>query len=58
MIQGIAADDEARVNLTMRVKALLSALEGGPGAKAADDDLKTATAESIFDLLDRELGSP
>jgi pimaricinolide synthase PimS1 len=57
LVQNVAADDGAHANLTMRVRALLAALEGGHDQAAGDDDdLEAATAENIFDLLDRELG--
>jgi hypothetical protein len=52
----VADGDGARADLALRVRALLSALEGGHDRAAADDDLETATAENIFELLDTELG--
>jgi acyl carrier protein len=56
IVQNVAANDGARANLTIRVKALLSVLERDHSAVAEDDDLKAATAENIFALLDQELG--
>ena len=60
LVQSMAvANDGARANLALRVKALLSVLENGqdtPAGDAADSDLEAATAENIFDLLDKELG--
>ncbi|HEV2636989.1 MAG TPA: SDR family NAD(P)-dependent oxidoreductase [Actinocrinis sp.] len=58
LIKGIASDDGARTALATRVKALLASLEGDQGGAAADRadrDLKAATVENIFDLLDHEL---
>ena len=55
VIRGGAADDGARADLTIRVRALLSLLEGDRHT-AAEDDIETATAENIFALLDQELG--
>jgi len=54
MIQNVPSDDAARADLTIRVRALLSALEGTHAAAAVDDDLQAATAENIFELLDQE----
>jgi acyl carrier protein len=58
ILRNVAPDDGARANLTIRVKALLSALEPGHdvAVQAGDDDLASATAENIFELLDHELG--
>ncbi|GAB1818699.1 type I polyketide synthase [Herbidospora sp. RD11066] len=58
MVKGISLDDDARTVLAARVKALLLTLESGreTAADHADDnDLKAATVENIFDLLDNEL---
>jgi acyl carrier protein len=58
IVQGMAADRGARSALAVRVKALLAILEkehDAVDADHADNDLKAATAESIFDLLDNEL---
>jgi pimaricinolide synthase PimS1 len=52
LVQGIAEDDVSRADLAIRVRALLSVLENGQAA--ADDDIAAATAENIFDLLDKE----
>jgi mycoketide-CoA synthase len=52
MIQNVSSDDAAHADLTIRVRALLSALEGA--RTAIDDDLQSATEENIFELLDRE----
>jgi hypothetical protein len=52
----VAPDDGVRADLTIRVRALLAALEGGQAMTAPDEDLHAATAENIFELLDQELG--
>jgi acyl carrier protein/short-subunit dehydrogenase len=59
LVQTMAADDTVRANLTLRVKGLLAALQGGSDAAPEDtagDDLAAATAENIFDLIDQEFG--
>ena len=56
LVQNVASADGARADLAIRVRALLSALEGGQDMAARDGDLETATAENIFELLDQELG--
>jgi hypothetical protein len=48
----------ARGALAVRMKALIAVLEGNDDpvpADGADGDLESATAESIFDILDNEL---
>jgi len=59
LVTGLSTGDGARATLAARVRALLLTLESENGAKAGNtaenDDLKAATAESIFDLLDNEL---
>jgi acyl carrier protein len=58
LVKGVPSGDGARTALAARVKALLFTLESDHDATAgdaADNDLKAATAENIFDLLDNEL---
>jgi acyl carrier protein len=58
MVPNIGSGDNVRVDLVIRMKAMLSVLESGSNtteADAVDDDIKTATAENIFDILDNEL---
>jgi acyl carrier protein len=50
LVAGLGARDEARPVVAARVKALLAVLQS--------DDLDEATAEEMFDLLDKELGAP
>jgi hypothetical protein len=56
LVTNVAPGDAARADLTLRVRSLLAALEGGQDRAADDDDLAAATAENIFELLDQELG--
>ena len=59
LVQGISLDDNARADLAIRVKGIVSVLENGSdaaGSGAGDSDLEAATVENIFDLLDKELG--
>jgi hypothetical protein len=56
LVPNVAPDDGVRADLTIRVRALLAALEGGQAMTAPDEDLHAATAENIFELLDQELG--
>jgi candicidin polyketide synthase FscB len=48
------ADDEFR-RITDRLHGLLDRLAGRQADADGDDDLESATAENIFDLIDREL---
>jgi hypothetical protein len=54
LIQNVPSDDAARADLTIRVRTLLSELEGARNIATEYDDLKAATAENIFELLDQE----
>jgi hypothetical protein len=59
IMQSMASDDDARANIAIRVRTLLSTLENDSDVTVDDaegDDLEAATAENIFDLLDKELG--
>jgi acyl carrier protein len=56
LLQNVASGDDAHGDLTIRVRNLLSVLDGGQDTAAGDDDLETATAANIFELLDEELG--
>ena len=53
-LSSIAADDAGRTRLTVRLGAFLAGLNGG-AVTADDDDVRSATAEDIFDLIDTEL---
>jgi hypothetical protein len=55
LVPSVASDDSARASLTLRIRALLAALEGDQNM-TGNDDLKAATMENIFELLDQELG--
>jgi hypothetical protein len=55
----MAANDGRRIDLAARMRALLANLENGsdePVNDTEDSDLEAATVESIFDILDKELG--
>jgi len=58
-VRNMAVDDGRRIDLTVRLKALLSVLDGSDEEQlneAKDIDLEAATAENIFDIVDKELG--
>jgi acyl transferase domain-containing protein/NADPH:quinone reductase-like Zn-dependent oxidoreductase/acyl carrier protein len=54
----IAADAAARTRVTERMRAFLAGLTGEHAAEDDDEDLKSASAAEVFELLDRELESP
>jgi hypothetical protein len=61
-LYSITADDAGRAQVTARLRAFLSSLSdqgGGAGDRSAgeDDDVRSATAEEVFELIDMELGS-
>jgi acyl carrier protein len=59
IVQRMAANDGRRIDLAARMRALLANLENGsdePVNDTEDSDLEAATVESIFDILDKELG--
>jgi pimaricinolide synthase PimS1 len=55
IIPDMAFDDDARAGLTLRMRALLTALESDQDA-TENEDLEAATMDNIFELLDQELG--
>ncbi|WP_406377015.1 SDR family NAD(P)-dependent oxidoreductase [Streptomyces sp. NBC_00647] len=57
-LTGRAADDDWRVDMTIRLRNLLADLESGRSAApaAAADSLRTASNEELFDLIDNDLG--
>jgi len=52
----VAADESARPKLAARLQSLLGELTAEQ-AVDGEDELASATAEEIFDLIDREIGS-
>jgi acyl transferase domain-containing protein/NADPH:quinone reductase-like Zn-dependent oxidoreductase/acyl carrier protein len=52
----VAADDEQRTAITARLRALLDRLSPG-GVAVDDDDVRSASADEVFDLIDREFGN-
>jgi acyl carrier protein len=55
-LSSLAADEAGRATLTTRLRAFLAGLNGGDAA-ADDQDVRSATAEDVYDLIDKELGS-
>ena len=60
IIRNAALEDRERTALAIRLKVLISRLDNQDAAsgETADEDLEVATADNIFDLLDKELGRP
>jgi acyl transferase domain-containing protein/acyl carrier protein len=57
-LSSIAAQDSARAKVTARLQALLSTLNAEQARDAReDDDISAATAQEVFELIDRELGA-
>ncbi|MFE9728824.1 SDR family NAD(P)-dependent oxidoreductase, partial [Streptomyces sp. NPDC005794] len=60
-LRSIAPDDSARMRITMRLEALMSKWKGAD-AEAPDDGeavssrLESASADEVFDFIDKELG--
>jgi pimaricinolide synthase PimS1 len=55
-LSSIAADAAGRAQVTARLQALLSGLQARERAPGDDEDVRSATADEVFDLIDRELG--
>ena len=51
----IASDASGRAMVTARLQAFLAGLAGGEGA-SEDELLRSATAQEVFELIDRDLG--
>ncbi len=56
-LAAIAADEAARARLTVRLGAFLAGLNGGQATAKDDEDVRSATAQDVFELIDRELGA-
>jgi acyl carrier protein len=54
-LSAIAVDDAGRAQASGRLRALLSAWDAG--APEDDEDLRSGTAQEVFEAIDRELGS-
>ncbi|MFF1700186.1 type I polyketide synthase [Streptomyces sp. NPDC058257] len=57
----IAPDDSARMRITMRLEALMSKWKGAEAEAPADGEavserLESASADEVFDFIDKELG--
>ncbi len=57
-LSAVAADEEGRARLTARLQVFLAGLNGGQATADDDEDVRAATAEDVFELIDRELGAP
>lgn len=55
-LEALAGRDSANVTVAVRLRALLANLEGAESAEG-DEDVRSASAEEVFALIDRELGS-
>ncbi len=55
-VSSIAADDGERIRVTQRLQTVLSKL-AAQERTAEDDDLAAATADEVFALMDKELGT-
>ncbi len=56
-LSAIAADEAGRARLTARLEAFLAGLNSGHATAGDDEDVRSATAEDVFELIDRELGA-
>ena len=56
-LSALAADGVARATVAARLHSFLSRLGYAEAPVGDDDDVRSATAEEVFDLIDRELGS-
>ncbi|WJV44905.1 SDR family NAD(P)-dependent oxidoreductase [Streptomyces flavofungini] len=60
-LSSIAPDDSARMRITMRLEALMSKWKGADAEPPADGEevssrLESASADEVFDFIDKELG--
>jgi acyl transferase domain-containing protein/acyl carrier protein len=56
-LSAVAAHEAQRPVVAERLKAILAAMTERQETGQQDEDLRSATAEEVFDLIDRELGS-
>jgi acyl carrier protein len=56
-ILALAGDGAAAGKLADRLASLARQVRGGDESRHLDDDLESASAEEMFDLIDRQLGS-
>lgn len=59
-LSSAAFNESERVRITMRLESLLSELDGArrlEGGVAVAEQLQAATADEVFDFIDKELGS-
>jgi polyketide synthase 12 len=57
-LSALSLDGRARATVAARLQTFLSRLSSTEEQIGDDDDVKSATVEEVFDLIDRELGSP
>lgn len=60
-LASMSAEDAERVGVTARLRALLAGWDAraqplGDRPEGGDDDVRSATAEEVFELIDSELG--
>ncbi|WP_344469408.1 type I polyketide synthase, partial [Kitasatospora kazusensis] len=55
---GMAPDSSGRARIAVRLRTLLARLDeaAAPAGPAAEDRLRSATTDEVFDFIDRELG--
>jgi pimaricinolide synthase PimS1 len=53
----IASDEVSRAKVAGRLHAFLQKLDGGEDAVSDDEDIRSATAEEVIELINRETGS-
>ncbi|MFZ1155277.1 MAG: SDR family NAD(P)-dependent oxidoreductase, partial [Solirubrobacteraceae bacterium] len=56
-LSALSEDGDARAAVTARLHSFLSRLSSEQAPSGDDEDVRSATAEEVFDLIDRELGS-
>ncbi len=56
VLSALSPEDPARARIAARLRASLARLSSAE-TRVGDDDVRSATAEEVFDLVDRELGA-
>ncbi|WP_441296315.1 type I polyketide synthase [Amycolatopsis sp. CA-126428] len=57
LLSRVAADDGLRSAITRKLEDLLGRWSGTPAAGTGDGDVAAASADELFDLIDKEFGS-
>ncbi len=55
-LSAIASDASGRATVAARLQAFLAGLAGQEGVPGEDEQLRSATAQEVFELIDRDLG--